>query len=102
MYKLNTREFSCTYIDGFSSHNHKLLRTLHEKPREFLAQNLFNLVRLLDFDGHAHGVNGGLDEAHLLVGSRDDQRLQQQLLIESKHKSHISQKEARQKHTSRM
>lgn len=49
-----------------AAQHHKALRTLHQKPRELVAQNLLNLISLLDLDAHAHTVDRRLNQ-HILV-----------------------------------
>ena len=45
-----------------------------------MAEELFDVVGLLDGDGDADGVDGGLDEDALLLVPGDDHRVQQRLL----------------------
>lgn len=57
----------CSHLSRLSSHNHKLLRTLHQEAGEPLAENRLDLVRLLYSDTYPHTVYAGFDEASLLV-----------------------------------
>lgn len=49
-----------------AAQHHKALCTLHQKPRELVAQNLLNLIGLLDLNANTHTVHGRLDQ-HVLV-----------------------------------
>jgi hypothetical protein len=57
------------HLDSLPSHNQKLLRPLHQKPRELVTQYLLDLVGLFDFDRHTNGVNGRLYQTRLVFAS---------------------------------
>lgn len=48
-----------------------------------MAKNLLDLVGLLNFDGNSDGVDGRLDQASLVLTSRDNNLVQDQLLTAS-------------------
>ncbi len=64
-----------------ASHNHKVLGTLHKKPCEFVTQDLFDFIGLLDFNAYSDGVDGGLDETVLVLRASYAQRIEQELLV---------------------
>ena len=61
-------------------HDNELLRPLHQKPRELVAQDLLDLVGLLHGDRHSDGVHGRLYQATLLRGSADGYGVEEELL----------------------
>ena len=67
---------SITCLDGLSSQDDKVLCTLHEEAGKLVAQNLFNLVGLLDADADAHRVDGELDKHLLVLIATDGDRVQ--------------------------
>ena len=68
-------------LDWFAAENRKLLGALHEEPRESVCEHLFQLVGLLDLDRHAHCVDGRLDKGALGLVTRDDERVENELLV---------------------
>ena len=58
-------------------HDDELLGPLRQEARELVAEDLLDLVGLLDREGDPHGIHGALDEAPLLVRARDGDRVQQ-------------------------
>ena len=56
-------------------HDHELLGALRQEARELVAEDLLDLVGLLDREGDPYGVDGTLDEAPLLVRARDRDRV---------------------------
>ena len=71
---------SVTDLCWLSSHDDELFRALHQEAGELVAENRFNLVLLLDLNGHSNAVHGRLDEALFHVCTRDCHGVQQQLL----------------------
>lgn len=68
-----------THRDGHAAKNNKVLGAHHHESRKLVAQDLLNLVGLLDRDGHADRVDRGLDEDLLSLVTRDHQWLEQDL-----------------------
>jgi len=58
-------------------HDDELLGALRQEARELVAEDLLDLVRLLDREGDPYGVDGALDEAPLLVRARDRDRVEE-------------------------
>ena len=52
---------------------------MRQEAGELVDQDVLNLVRLLDLDGHADGVYAGLDEDPLVLVSGDRQGRQEDL-----------------------
>lgn len=48
-----------------------------------MAQNLFNFIRLLDLDGHSHGIYRWLDQTRLVFTSGYNDLVQDELLAPS-------------------
>mmetsp|Transcript_32657 Transcript_32657/g.71852 ORF Transcript_32657/g.71852 Transcript_32657/m.71852 type:complete len:229 (-) Transcript_32657:115-801(-) len=65
---------------GLPAHDYELLRPLHQEACELVAQDLLDLVRLLDLYRHAHGVYRGLDKARLVLTAGHQHLVEDQLL----------------------
>ncbi len=68
-----------TNLDSLASENEEAVRAHGKEANKLLAQQLLNIVALLDGDADSEGIDGALNH-HALVGiSADDQWLQEQL-----------------------
>lgn len=68
-----------THGESLTTENHKVLSTHRHEPGKLVAEDLLNLVRLLDGDGHADRVDRRLDENLLHLVTRHDERLEEDL-----------------------
>lgn len=66
-------------LHWFSPQDEEVLRSHHHEAHEFMAQDLLNLVCLLDSNADSDRVDGALDQNLLLVIAADDYRLEKQL-----------------------
>lgn len=78
--EVGDEEADVVALNWFPPQDEEILRSHHHKAHEFMAQNLFNLICLLDSDADADRVDGALDQNLLPVIAADDHRLEQQLL----------------------
>ena len=67
------------YLNFFPPQNNEVLGSPHHKAHEFVAEQLLDLIGLLDGDRDADGVDGGLDQNAFLLVPRDDDRIEKQL-----------------------
>lgn len=59
-------------LDGLAPEHDEALGAHHHEPHELLAEDAFDVVSLLDEDGHADRVDGRLDEDALGRRPGDD------------------------------
>lgn len=69
-----------TYLYGFPAQNNKALCSLHHESGEFMAQNTFYLVGLLDLDAQANGVHGGFNQDTFILVSGYCERIEENFL----------------------
>jgi hypothetical protein len=50
-----------TRLHRLPAQHYEAFRSLHHEPRKLVAQNAFNLIRLLYLDAKADGVDGGFN-----------------------------------------
>lgn len=62
----------------YSSHDNELLGSLHQKTSEFVTQNDFNFIGLLDTNTHAGRIDGRFNQAFLVLIAADQNRIQNQ------------------------
>ena len=74
------KERNVIAFDRFSTENNELLCTLAEKPSKLSSKDFFNFVCLLNAHRQSHRVDGGLDQDHFILISRNLDRFQQKLL----------------------
>lgn len=66
-------------LHWFPPEDEEVLRPHHHEPHELMAQDLLNLIGLLDSDADSDRVDGALDQNFLFVVTADDHRLEEQL-----------------------
>lgn len=66
-------------LHWFPPQDEEVLCSHHHKAHELVAQNLLNLIGLLDSDADSDRVDGAFDQNLLLVITADDYRLEEQL-----------------------
>jgi len=66
-------------LHWFPPQDEEVLCSHHHETHEFMAQNLLDLICLLDSDADSDRVDGALDQNLLLVVAADDHRLEEQL-----------------------
>lgn len=62
-----------THRDRFPPQDNEALRATRHEAHKHMAQDLLDLIRLLDPNAHAHRVDRGLDHHAFIVISRDGQ-----------------------------
>lgn len=68
-----------THLDRLSPQNQKVLGPLRQEPRKLVHQDMLNLIRLLDLDADADGVDARLDEDPFVLVPGHRERVQQHL-----------------------
>lgn len=67
------------YLDRFSSKDKKGLGALRQEPREFVDQDMLDLIRLFDLDADAYAVDARLNEHSFVFVARYRQRVHDDL-----------------------
>jgi hypothetical protein len=67
------------YLHWLPPQNKKSLRSLRQKARKFMHQDIFDFVCLLDFYAYANAVDAGFDVHPLVLIPRHRQRVQEDL-----------------------
>lgn len=78
--KIRNQEANVVALDRFPPQDDKVLRPHHHEPGELVAQDLLDLVGLLDGDADPDRVDRRFDQDAFLLVARNDHRRQQQLL----------------------
>lgn len=66
-----------TYSDRLSSENDEILGSHHHEASEFMTQDAFNVILLLDLDAHTNRIHRRLDENLLLLIAGDDEWIEE-------------------------
>lgn len=67
-----------SYLDFLSPEDDEIFRPPHHESHKLVAEQLLDLVGLLNSDGHPDGVDGGLDQdALFLVSGRNNRSTEQ-------------------------
>jgi hypothetical protein len=64
-----------THLDGFSPQNNKILGTHHHESGEFMTEDTFDIILLLDANRHANRVDRGFDQDLFFLVARDCERV---------------------------
>lgn len=67
-------------FDGLSAQDDEVFGSHHHEAGEFVTKDLLDLVGLLDGNTDSHGVHRGFDENSLLLVTRNNNRIQNELL----------------------
>ena len=71
---------NATYLHRLASEDDEVFSAHHHEPHELMAEDLLDLVGLLDGDADANRVDGRLDEHSLLLVTRNGDRREQKFL----------------------
>ena len=69
------RGWICTHGYRLPPQHDEAFCSLHHEAREFVTENLLDLIRLLDFDADSDRVDGGFDVYTFIFVARDCQRV---------------------------
>jgi hypothetical protein len=60
-----------THLDRLPPQNNEILGTHHHESGEFMTEDTFDIIRLLDANKHANRVGRGFEEDLFLLVTRD-------------------------------
>jgi len=76
------------YLNRLPSQNNEILSTHHHEAHEFVTQDAFNFICLLDSYAYPYGIDWCFNKNFLLFISTDDNRSQKQFFTSPAQKLH--------------
>lgn len=78
--EIGDKERDIVAVNGLAAQDDKSFCTLHQETHESSAENFFNFIGLLNFDGETNGVDGDFNQYFFLFITSNADRWQKEFL----------------------